>query len=181
MATLFTFLTVRAMFVMITLSTLSMVVLTTISGNYLPPEDPFVSFADILPGHSREAVIGRGFTCQNNGPPLYQESCLLTPETGAFSQVEITIDNGTGAVNRVAFTPKDKVLPLGQLILLWGGPKTKDYAGITNLRWGSYHTIAIPQAYLPHMSYWLPITYVAFESHTLNSNLASEASLQNRT
>jgi len=163
MGTLFTFLAVRIALVVITVASVSMTVVTAIAGSQ-PPFDPFAPYADILPGQSLENVLAHGFYCQSSGPLLYGESCSLTPETGTFSEIQVSIANGTGQVSKVVFIAREQMVVLGHLARLWGKPKTVIYGQTVNFRWPNAHVLTVLQNYSGRFSYWLPITYVAFES-----------------
>lgn len=163
MGTLFSYLTVRIALVVMGLVSLSITVATAIAGNQ-PPFDPFTAYADILPGQPLENVLAHGFHCQPDGPPLYDQSCLLTPETGAFSEIQLHITNSTGRVSRVVFMSSQSTFALGHLVRLWGKPQTKISGQTVNFRWTKQHIVTVLQNYNGHFSYWLPITYVAFEA-----------------
>jgi hypothetical protein len=165
MGVLFTilFTSVRVTFVLITLALVSVLGLTRISGGAVLL-DPFAPYADILPGQSRDAVLERGFNCQFNRAPRFEESCALSLETGLFSAFQATIAPDTSRVRRAVFTPRDDRLTLAQLVLLWGSPQVAVYGPTTNFRWRNIHVVAIPQAYTGHFSYGLPILYVAFDA-----------------
>jgi hypothetical protein len=164
MSTLFSFLTVRIAVVVMALTSVSMTLATAIASNQ-PPFDPFVAYADIMPGQSRETVLERSFHCQFNEPPnYYGEFCSLTPETGIFSEIWVSFANGAGRVSRVVFIAHDQTLVLGNLGRLWGKPQTKIFGQMVNFRWPKMHIVTVLQNYNGHFSYWLPITYVAFEA-----------------
>src|SRR5262245_59899633 len=133
MGTLFSFLIVRIALIVIGLTSVSMTVATAIASNQ-PPFDPFEPYADIMPGQPRQAVIQRGFHCEFTTPPSYQESCVLTLETGAFAQIHTTIAYETGMVDRVAFIIREQTLVIGHLARLWGQPLTKTSGHMVNFR-----------------------------------------------
>jgi len=124
------------------------------------PIDPFEPYADIMPGQSLDTGLEYGFKCQF---VFSTESCYLTPETGIFSNIEVRITMNTGRITRVMFKMREKTLTFGDLALLWGKPEIAVYAGIANFRWRDRRIVAIPKTYNGHFSYWLPITFVAFE------------------
>jgi hypothetical protein len=163
MGTLFSFLTVRIALIVMGLVSISITVATAIAGNQ-PPFDPFAPYADIMPGQSRETVLQRGFHCQFNEPPYTSgEFCSLTPETGIFSAIQVSIVYNRSRVSRVVFIAREPRLVLGHLAWLWGKPQTKMSGQTVNFRWPNQHIVTVLQNYNGHFSYWLPITYVAFE------------------
>lgn len=164
MGTLFSFLTVRISLIVMGLVSVSMTVATVIAGTQ-PPFDPFASYVDIMPGQSRETVLQHGFHCQFNVPPHTSgEYCSLTPETGIFSEIQVTIAYGKDQVSRVVFKVREKTLVLGNLGRLWGKPQTKNFGQTVNFRWPKQYIVTVLQNYNRQFSYWLPITYVAFEA-----------------
>jgi len=56
------------------------------------------------------------------------------------------------------------MLVLGQLVQLWGKPQTVIYGSTVYFRWQNRNIVTVLQGYNGHFSYWLPITYVIFES-----------------
>ncbi len=160
---MFTFLTVRVAFLLITVLSFSTMVTTAIVSSQ-PSFDPFASYADILPGQSLENVLAHGFSCRVNGSPFYKKSCLLNPETDTFSEIWVSISSETGLVSRVVFIPRESALLLGHLASLWGKPQTIIFGRYVNFRWPAMHALFVPRNYNGHYSYWMPITYVAFDS-----------------
>ena len=162
MSAIFTFLTLRgAMLVLAMLST-SVMALVTIPNNQ-PTPDPFAPYAGILLGQTHDSISHPEFDCQFDYMTSLEESCRLTLENGIFSEIYIWIAQDTGRI-KVAFMPREKTLTLGDLMLLWGKPEIAIYSKTINFRWPNAHVTAVLQAYPGHISYWLPITYVAFES-----------------
>jgi hypothetical protein len=152
---------VRAAFVLMTIASVSVTALLTY-GRSEQPVDPFAPYADIMPGQSRDAVSQHGFNCQLV-ILLFNESCLLNPEMGIFSEIQVRI-GVDGRVRSVIFTPREKTLTYGDLVLLWGRPQIAIYSRIANLRWPNVDVVTIPPPHSRPFSYWHPIIYVAFES-----------------
>lgn len=155
----------RIAFVLVIMASVSVMAMSGISASE-PPFDPFAPYADILPGQSREAVLQRGFHCQFNIVPSFEEFCSLTPETGIFSEIQVKFAAApyTHQVRHVVFTLREKVFTLGHLVSLWGIPQITLYGETATFRWRNRHIIAVPQAYHRHFSYWHPIVYVVFQS-----------------
>jgi hypothetical protein len=153
---------VRAMFVLMTIASVSVIGLTT-SHRSEKPFDPFAIYRDILPGRPRDAVLQYGFNCQYDTIHSFHDTCLLTPEKGIFSQIEASFVSDTGKISGLVFRPREGMLTVGDLVLLWGKPEVAIYSGTVKLRWRGIHVITIPQVYRGYFSYWLPIRYVAFE------------------
>lgn len=153
----------RAVLILMTIGSVSVTVLIAVRRNE-PPFNPFAPYADILPGQSWDALLQRGFHCQLILLPSFDESCWLSPETGMFSSIQITIARDTGRVSQVSFTLREKILTVGDLALLWGRPAIATYSRIVNLRWRNVRAVAIPQTDRGHFSYLYPIVYVAFVS-----------------
>ena len=166
MASLFTILTIRIAFLVITITSFSMMVATAISRSR-PPFDPFAPYTDILPGQSRDSVSQRGFQCQfNQIVPSLQETCSLSPQTAIFSEIQTSFATNpySGRVSQTIFKLPENRLTYGDLVLLWGKPQIAIYGQTANLRWRDPHITAVLQTTHRHFSYWTPITYVAFES-----------------
>ncbi len=163
MGTIFAILISRIAFIFITITSVSMIVVTAIAGSQ-PPFDPFAEYADIMPGQSRQTVLARGFDCRLSGSPFYKQSCLLSPENSTFSEIWVSIASETGLVNRVVFIPRASAMMLGDLVRLWGKPRIVLYGQTVNFRWRNVHVVAVLQTPRSHFSYWLPMTYVAFEA-----------------
>jgi hypothetical protein len=160
-STVFSFLAVRIAFLFITVASFSTLVITNLA-RWQPPFDPFIQYEDVMPGQSRERAVAHGFRCQFNGPPHYDQFCLLTPETGVFSEIQVDIAHGTSQVNKVVFKPREKIITLGDLMLLWGQPQRTIYGRNVNFRWLSKHVLTVFQDDTGHFSYLLPVIYVAF-------------------
>jgi hypothetical protein len=152
---------VRAAFVLMTIASVSVTALLTY-GRSEQPVDPFAPYADILPGQSHDAVLQYGFNCQLE-ISLFNESCLLNPEMGIFSEIQVRI-GVNDRVRSVIFTPREKTLTYGDLVLLWGRPQIAIYRQIANLRWHNTHVVTISPPHSRPYSYWHPIDYVVFES-----------------
>lgn len=154
---------VRAIAVLIAFTSVSvtMVAITQRGG---PPIDPFAAYADVLPGKSRDKVLQQRFNCESiYTVPAFNEFCLLTPTIGIFSRIAVDIELNTDQVSHVVFTPHEGMLTIGDLLALWGKPKLVVYGRTANLRWHEGRVFAISQMYNGHLSYWMPIRYVAFE------------------
>ena len=146
--------------------TLSIIGLLFLSGTQGRQPNPFSVYRNIMPGQSRDSVLRRGFKCQfNQIMPSLEETCSLTPETGIFSEIQVRFVSAPymGKVSQTIFKPREKMLPLGDLVLLWGRPEIAIYGQTVNLHWRNVHVVAIPQTYHGHFSYWLPIVYLAFQ------------------
>ncbi len=163
MGTIFAILVSRIALVLITMASVSMILVTAIAGSQ-PRFDPFAIYTDIMPGQSRETVLVHGFDCRLSGSPFYKESCLLRPETSLFSEIWVSIASETGLVSRVVFIPRVSAMVLGDLARLWGKPRIVLYGQTINFRWRNVHVVAVLQIHPYHFSYWLPMTYVAFEA-----------------
>jgi len=64
----------------------------------------------------------------------------------------------------LVFRVREHMLVLGQLVQLWGKAQTVIYGSTVYFRWPNQHIWTVLQGYKGHFSYWLPITYVTFES-----------------
>ena len=164
MGTIFTILTVRIAFVMIGVMSILLMAFTVFTGRNQAPVDPFGSFADILPGQPWNAEKEQRFKCYLNLTPTYEEDCSMNLATGLFLKIQVSVSLPTGEIRKTIFIPRETSLRLGQLAILWGRPEVKVYSGIMNIRWPKAHTVAIPQSDFAKFSYWLPISYVAFEA-----------------
>jgi hypothetical protein len=146
-----------------TISSVSMTLLISVQRNE-PPINPFAPYAAIMPGQSHEAVWEQGFICRFNPGLPFNESCSLTPKTGAFAEIQVSITLDTGRVNRVVFLPRGNTQKRGDFLLGWGRPEVSRYSQTANLRWRNSHLVAIPQTVSDHLVPRLPISYAAFES-----------------
>ncbi len=152
---------VRAMVALMAVASVSLMAVT-VAQRGEAPFDPFAEYTDILLEQSWGAALQRGFECSSVYTSYLLHSCVLL-NSGIFSDIKVEITSNWGQISGMIFTPREKMLTLGDLVLLWGKPEITVYAGIANLRWRDMNVVAIPQTYDGHLSYWLPIRYVAFE------------------
>ncbi len=153
---------VRGVFILMTVASVSVIVLATPHRRELP-FDPFSPYTDLLLGQSLDAVEQQGFICTSTHAAFsLQQSCSLALGDGTFSEIEVRFASDRGTVNRIVFTPREKMLTVGDLLLLWPKPEIRFYSEMANLRWP--HIVAVPQSFRGHFSYWVPIAYVAFEA-----------------
>jgi len=155
---------VRAVIVLLTFALVSEIAMTYLKDNK-PSFDPFVPYADVLPKQSRSAVLQRGFKCNQIIPSL-DEVCSLPSETGIFSEIQVRFISAThrDQVSQTVFKPREGAITIGDLEMLWGRPEIKVFGQTVNLRWRKRSIVAIPQSKRVPLSYWDPVTYIAFET-----------------
>jgi hypothetical protein len=111
-------LAVLAMFISFTVLNIGAIAL---AGHATTRPNPFSSFADVLPGQPRRAVVTREFSCAMGAYPILpDEYCTLDLAMGDFVQVGVVVSQGT--VSRTDFTPREGTCTVGDLVLLWGIP-----------------------------------------------------------
>ena len=154
---------VRFLTVMIAITSASMIVTITARPTE-QPFDPFAAYVDILPGKPLDSTYRHGFKCNSIYSAVsLRESCSTTLKIGIFSDIEVLNIPYTGLISRVVFRPHENLLLLGDLILLWGKPDITFFNRMAHLRWRDRGVVAILQTNRRHLSYWAPISYVAFE------------------
>jgi hypothetical protein len=100
--------------------------------------DPFVAFADYLPGQLVDMRLfdSQGFSCSPVSVPLpadIGERCVLDLQTGRFSQISVTIWDGI--VKRLDLNVCENSLTVGDLALLWGSPQFIINGNRVNVSW----------------------------------------------
>jgi hypothetical protein len=84
--------------------------------------DSFAAFADIFPGQPESAIDGHEFLCFSDGHNFYRSPfdghCILHPESGTFSSIEVT--NSQGTIHQITFLFHDRTFQLGDLALFLG-------------------------------------------------------------
>jgi hypothetical protein len=148
----------RTVFLLWTSTSITVLAMThTAEANHLP-FDPFVPYADILPRHSQGDIEAHGFKCLSQ---RYMPQCSISLAVGPISEIKVDISLTTDHVTRVAFILREN-LTLGHLIRLWGKPQINVLDKLVYFYWPRSRITAT--AHLPnhHISYWLPITIVAF-------------------
>lgn len=124
------------------------------------PPNPFSGFVDISPGQSQDALKARGFLCS---PSYYNStSCLLWPESGVFSNVEVTVYGGN--IHQISFIVRDTSLRVGDLVRLWGRPRFQGNNYLAGFVWANSGITASAQEYDPAYSLFLPIWRISFVS-----------------
>ncbi len=125
----------------------------------------FDAYADLFPGQPADvmALAARGFSCQLDPPPSpgdVRQRCLLSPETGPFRGIAPTIVDGL--VIRTEFSLSPDTLSVGDLILSFGQPEVKAGAILTRLNWSSRHAVVILPSEDRTLSYFQPVSLIAF-------------------
>lgn len=112
----------------------------------LPPANPFVSYADILPGQFVGALKGRGFSCVPhdnyfNYFGLPRMRCALDFTTGMFSRVWVIISS-SGMIEEANFILRDDTFRVGDLVLLLGAPFNRDASSRVDFYRDSKYVVA---------------------------------------
>jgi len=136
--------------------------------NAAAASNPFAVFADVFPGQSRSAVAARGFSCYSAGASASDrdptdESCILRPESGSLSQVEVLIPGDE--IRRLDFRIHENALRLGDLAVFWGVPEVQRYSRSLYVFWRSLGIFALVVRNTEEFSLFLPVQRVYFFSH----------------
>jgi hypothetical protein len=138
-------------------------------GRAAQPSNPFASYAAILPGQPRQAVIEQQFSCplsnlahtqQDYEQARQREYCTRAPAVGPFSFVAVTMSNGV--VSRVEFSLREAALTVGDLALLWGRPDKALYRQSINLEWSNVGVTASGWAESHRFNYANPVLRLTF-------------------
>ena len=108
--------------------------------------NPFESYRDIFPGQPMSALEGRGFSCQfaqdhNYYATPLEGQCLLTPATGRFSSIEVSIT--AQRVQLIRFSLRENTFKLGDLLVMFNVPDFRVYPQTTFAFWHDYF-VALP-------------------------------------
>jgi hypothetical protein len=104
-----------------------------LAGHATTLSNPFSTYADILPGQHRSAVVARGFSCAMDYLLSHDQYCTLDLETGISSQVGVVISRG--AVRQTDFYLRENTLRIGDLALLWGTPDLRYGQSVATFIW----------------------------------------------
>ena len=128
-----------------------------------PPPDPFVSFADILPGQSKSDLAEQRFLCStadhNYVEPL-EEVCVFDPPTGIFSTVAVSFVNDVSDGGFLFV--RDGTLKVGDLVKLWGKPRIHQYGYWGQLKWLRSGDMDWTVSYKGRYSLFLPVGSIVF-------------------
>jgi hypothetical protein len=125
------------------------------------PDDPFTSYRRVIEGRPQA-----GFTCQDatvindeTSPNAARERCSLYSPTGIFSQVHVMLGKD---FYQVQFTPRGRLLTLGDLGMRWGRPlRGSIHQHQLYLSWperGIHAVVAVDRLF----SYFLPVERITF-------------------
>ena len=88
--------------------------------------DPLAVVSEFFSGDARQTALARGFTCNN---PDYlvtlSDFCTQSNSDQIYAGIYLQITDGNAQEIVLAF--RQNALTLGELILLWGTPETRDY------------------------------------------------------
>lgn len=135
-----------------------------LAGRALPPANPFVSFADILPGQFVSALDVRGFLCVLHDYPtndfrLPRVRCALDFTTGKFSRVWV-ITSSSGVIEEANFILRDDTFRVGDLALLLGAPFNRGASSTVGFYKHGEFVVALTSAKQPAL--FSPILKVTF-------------------
>lgn len=98
-----------------------------VAQNTPEPVNPFLEYADIFNGANTSAVAAHGLTCrQNTYEQVLSQRCIILPDTGAFSQIEVTF--ATDIIRKITFIMRDNRLRFGNTVLFFGVPHSAPQA-----------------------------------------------------
>lgn len=128
------------------------------------PSDPFISFADILSGQSKNDLEAQGFLCSSNDHNYYNptgEWCVFDPPTGIFSTVAVSFVNGV-SYGGFLFV-REGALAIGDLVRLWGRPLIHQYGFWGQLKWPGNGDMDWTVSYEGHYSLFFPVAHIVFK------------------
>ena len=159
-------LVIRAALILIGIAAVSEIVLIGASdSNTL--SNPFLMYADILPGQIWEDAKHPDFVCSTPNPPnQHNKMCLLEPESELFAEIQVVISYSTRRINSTVFIPVANRLRCGEFMLYWQKLGTKIESGVISFRQLDYHIVAILAARKRHFTYLDSIIYVSFGAVT---------------
>jgi hypothetical protein len=130
----------------------------------VPPPNPFPAYADIFPGQAMSAAEARGFSCfaddRNNDHDQLIQHCVLYPETGAFSRVEVIISGVI--IHQSIFSLRDSILQVGDIALFLETPVIHLYDHMAYYFLSNSFVIARTVGYAEQFSLFLPVWSVSF-------------------
>jgi hypothetical protein len=127
--------------------------------------NPFASYDNIRHWRYGSDLEAHGFTCRLNfNASTNMGQCSMRLSDGAISEIEVGFSPNSDEMTHATFTLREKLV-LGHLILLWGKPeKIERYRQMAFLRWSHHQVSATIQTDNRHISHWLPITQLTFNS-----------------
>ena len=129
------------------------------------PPDPFVSFADMFSGQSKNDLEAQGFLCSSadhNYVDSPEEVCVFDPPTGIFSTVAVSFVDGV-SYGGFLFV-REGTLSIGDLVRLWGRPHIYQYGFWGQLKWPGSNGMDLTVSYKGHYSLFLPVGSIVFMS-----------------
>ncbi len=100
------------------------------------PANPFITYADILPGQPKSAVAGRGFLCSSNNRNYYgtegDEVCVLDIE-GEFAQIQLKLSQGV--VASIHFIAANDMILVGDLMMWLRDTTVVDQCAVSGFSW----------------------------------------------
>ena len=134
----------RLMFMVLsgfTLTNLAIIAFTQSTQRSQSPFNPFLEYADVLPGQPEDALKSRPFSCRRDYNYNFpgDDSCNLEPSSSIFSRVEPVITKGY--IRQTTFTLRDDTLKIGDLVLLLGDPQFRVYPRKTFFFYNNYFVI----------------------------------------
>ena len=107
---------------------------TTVTQHTEPPPNPFTTFTDILPGHSKSAVHKRGFSCYGNPfTAAVNEDCTLELVSGSVTQVQVAIVNDV--IDSTTFVIRENAVRLGDFEVFLGTPEIRRFGNVLKFLW----------------------------------------------
>jgi hypothetical protein len=127
------------------------------------PQNPFAAYEPLSPGQPWISVQAHEFSCYpipSLFPNEVSAECLLRPQTGPFSYVNISIEDGV--ITGIVFTVRENTVRLGDLSVLWGRPEVEFQRSSIIFMWPDYGISAWAEARGRHFTYIAPISAVWF-------------------
>jgi len=130
-----------------------------------PLNDPLLAYADVFPGQSLSISRAHEFSCyprSNPRPVDVFAECVLRPQSGLFSQVNVLIWNGL--IIRLVFRVHEHTVTVGDLLLWWGNAEFTWVGENGIFRWPERRLRV--RGYFPtgRLTYFSPVSQVSFTS-----------------
>ncbi len=101
-----------------------------------PPANPFITYADILPGQPKSAVVARGFICSSSSEVSFgtgrDEHCVLESDR-EFAQIQLNLSRGV--VVSTQFLTAHESIRLGDLMAWLGKATLIEQCAMSGFSW----------------------------------------------
>jgi hypothetical protein len=127
--------------------------------------DPFIAFANVMPGQSMDTLKleAQGFSCHDNtlpSPADISQDCMRAVPTGSFSHINLTIWDGV--IQWLDLKVREHDLNVGDLSLRWGSPEVRIEGNWVHLSWPNRHVTGLGWSHNGQFTYFQALSYITF-------------------